>query len=85
MSEAVKQQVEGLKGLLEDIYEGYELRNYSAHAAAAELVQNWEAALHDGTALKDLVGDVDIVVKLLQKFKQDALALDVSAAPAPGR
>jgi hypothetical protein len=85
MSEAVQQQVEGLKGLLEDLSDAYELRYNSAHAAAAELVQNWEAALHDGASLTELSGDVDLVIGLLQKFKQDTLALDLSVAPAPVR
>lgn len=85
MSEEVKKQVEGLKKLVEDLSEAYELRYNSASVAAAELVQNWEAALHDGARLSELVDDVDTVIGLLRKFKQDALALEVSLAPVPGR
>ena len=54
---------------LQYLDDGADLPHYAAHAAATVLVENWLAALNDGTALEKLLPDVDDVISILRAFK----------------
>lgn len=47
------------------------LHAYAAQAALKELIGNWEAAMVDGTPLRDmLTGDIDMVIRTLGEMKR---------------
>ncbi len=57
----------------EDI-QGHDLASYAAQDAAQQLTTNWEAAIRDGSDLRELVNDVDEVVRNLQEWKKAVIS-----------
>ena len=63
--------IDNLRAYANDDLCGSELAGYAARAAALELLTNWEAAVSDGSK-DNLVGEVDLVIARLQKFREEA-------------
>ena len=62
---------ERLAAMLTEIENGGTLHYYAAHAAATELCQSWTDGMRDGTHIFHMVKDVDVVLAILAKFKND--------------
>lgn len=67
--------VSNFKNILQNLEDEGQLSGYAAKAAAEMLVANWQDALRDGNSLDNLIGDVDDVISLLQRFKSSVAAI----------